>query len=96
MKKISEKRVGFRKALPNLKVPVNRKQGKIYNPKTKKFEEVDEETTTTASIPNPAQTAMGPTGKGMVSYVHDRRRRKKDQAVMVKRFKKYFEDKGVY
>lgn len=94
MKKVSEKRIGFRKELPNLKVPVNRKQGKIYNPKTKKFEEVDEEITTTASIPNPAQTAMGPTGKG-ISYVHDRRR-KKGQSVMLKRFKKYLEDKGVY
>jgi len=57
---------------------------------------VDEEITTTASIPNPAQTAQGPVGKGMVSYVHDRRRRKKDQAVMLKRFRKYLEDKGVY
>ena len=55
-----------------------------------------EEITTTASIPNPAQTAMGPVGKGMVSYVHDRRRRKKDQSVMLKRFRKYLEDKGVY
>lgn len=68
------------------------KPGQKGYPKTLKVDEI----TTTASIPNPAQTAMGPVGKGMVSYVHDRRRRKKDQAVMLKRFRKYLEDKGVY
>ena len=54
-----------------------------------------EEITGVGSIPNPAQTAMGPTGKGMVSYVHDRRKRKKDHYALVKRFRKYLEDKGV-
>ena len=47
------------------------------------------------SIPNPADTAMGPTGKGMVSYVHDRRKRKKDHYALVKRFKDYLVQNGV-
>jgi len=53
-----------------------------------------EEITTTANIPNPATTAMGPTGKGMISYVHDRRKRKKDHSTMLKRFRDYLETKG--
>jgi len=51
--------------------------------------------TTTADIPNPATTAMGPTGKGMVSYVHDRRKKKKDQYALVKRFKEYLVNNGI-
>jgi len=54
-----------------------------------------EEITTTANIPNPATTAMGPTGKGMVSYVHDRRKKKKDQYALVKRFKDYLVNNGM-
>ena len=65
------------------------KPGQKGYPKTLKVDEI----TTTASIPNPAQTAMGPR-KG-ISYVHDRRR-KRGQSVMLKRFRKYLEDKGVY
>lgn len=44
VKKVKEKTVGFKTdpKLPNLKMPVNRKQGKIFNPKTRKFEAVDE------------------------------------------------------
>ena len=42
--------------------------------------------TSTASIPNPATTAMGP------NYVHDRRRRKDKFPVLLKRFRKYIED----
>jgi|TARA_R110000782_G_scaffold25439_3_gene66077 hypothetical protein len=45
--------------------------------------------TTTANIPNPATTAMGPT-----PFLD--KRRKKEKSVMLKRFKKYFEDKGVF
>ena len=72
------------------------KPGQKGYPKTLKIEKMNkEEITTTANIPNPAQTAMGPTGKGMTSYVHDRRKRKKDQAVMLKRFRDYFQEKGV-
>jgi hypothetical protein len=47
-----------------------------------------EEMTTTASIPNPADTAMGPRFKA--KNVTDRRRKK--QMVLLKRFRKYMED----
>jgi hypothetical protein len=41
---VDEKTVGFKSdsKLPNLKVPIKRRQGKILNRKTGKFEEVDE------------------------------------------------------
>ena len=48
----------------------------------------DVPSTSTASIPNPAATAMGP------NYVHDRRRRKDKFPVLLKRFRKYIEDHG--
>ena len=48
----------------------------------------DVPSTSTASIPNPATTAMGP------NYVHDRRRRKDKFPVLLKRFRKYIEDHG--
>lgn len=51
------------------------------------------EDTTTASIPNPANTAMGPRLKTTV--MHDRRRKKKDRPVLLKKFRKYIEDKGI-
>lgn len=50
-----------------------------------------EEMTTTASIPNPATTAMGPKFKSQ--NVTDRRR-KKEKTVLLKRFRKYMEDNG--
>jgi len=53
------------------------------------------ELTGVGSIPNPATTAMGPTGKGMISYVHDRRKRKKDHSTLLKRFRDYFKTQGV-
>ena len=68
-----------------------RKKGEKGAPKTLNIGEI----TTTASIPNPATTAMGPTGKGMVSYMHDRRKRKKDHYALLKRFKDYAEAKGI-
>ena len=46
--------------------------------------------TTTASIPNPAQTAMGPRLKTMT--MHDKRRKKDKFPVLLKRFRKYIED----
>jgi hypothetical protein len=46
------------------------------------------ELTGVGSIPNPATTAMGP------SPFLDKRR-KKDKSVMLTRFKKYIEDKGI-
>ena len=49
-----------------------------------------EEMTTTANIPNPAQTAMGPRLKTV--NVTDRRRKKKDVPVLLKRFRKYIEE----
>ena len=45
----------------------------------------------TASIPNPGTTAMGPRFKP--TTVVDRRRKKKDQPVLLKRFRDYFEGK---
>lgn len=46
--------------------------------------------TTTASIPNPAQTAMGP--KLKITTMHDKRRKKDQFPVLLKRFRKYIED----
>ena len=46
--------------------------------------------TTTASIPNPAQTAMGP--KLKTTTMHDKRRKKDQLPVLLKRFRKYIED----
>ena len=54
---------------------------------------VPEEDTTTASIPNPADTAMGPRVKA--TNVYDRRRRKDKHPVLLKRFRKYLSDQGV-
>lgn len=62
------------------------KPGQKGYPKTL---DVDEEITTTASIPNPAQTAMGPVD------MWDKRRSKKKRPVLLKRFRKYIEDQGI-
>mgnify|MGYP001230443438 FL=1 len=48
--------------------------------------------TTTSSIPNPAQTAMGPRLK--TTTMHDKRRKKDKFPVLLKRFRKYIEDHG--
>ena len=53
-----------------------------------KAQKINEEMTTTASIPNPADTAIGP--KFKPKTVTDRRRKK--QMVLLKRFRKYMED----
>lgn len=55
----------------------------------KKKKCASEEMTTTASIPNPAQTAMGPRLKTV--DVTDKRRRKDKLPVLLKRFRKYIE-----
>jgi len=55
----------------------------------KKVEEEDGGTTT-ASIPNPADTAMGPRLK--TTNVTDRRRKKSALPILLKRFRKYIED----
>ena len=44
----------------------------------------------TGSIPNPAQTSMGPRFK--TTNVTDRRRRKDQVPVLLKRFRKYIEE----
>ena len=46
----------------------------------------DVPTNSTAAIPNPINTAMGP------STIHDRRRKKDKLPVLLKRFRKYIED----
>ena len=48
------------------------------------------EDTTTSSIPNPADTAMGPRLK--MTNVTDRRRRKDRVPTLLKRFRKYVDD----
>jgi len=57
-----------------------------------KCESKKEDMTTTADIPNPADTAQGPRVKS--TYMHDRRRRKDQLPVLLKRFRKYIEDHG--
>lgn len=61
-------------------------------PKEKLGENDAAPATSTASIPNPATTAMGPSYRAMT--VHDRRRKKKDHPVLLKRFRKYMDDNG--
>ena len=51
---------------------------------------VPKEDTTTASIPNPADTAMGP--KLKATNVTDKRRRKDKPPVLLKRFRKFVEE----
>jgi len=51
------------------------------------------EDTTTANIPNPADTAMGP--KIRTTTMHDKRRRKDKHPVLLKRFSQYLTDKGM-
>ena len=56
------------------------------------MKKIDEEApaVNTGAIPNPAQTAMGPRLKTI--NVTDRRRKKKDVPVLLKRFRKYIEE----
>ena len=71
------------KGLPKLK------PGDKNYPKTLDINQTEDvPSTSTASIPNPATTAMGP------KYVHDRRRRKDKFPVLLKSFRKYIEDHG--
>ena len=51
---------------------------------------VPKEDTTTAEIPNPADTAMGPRFK--TTSVTDKRRRKDKPPILLKRFRKYIEE----
>jgi len=52
----------------------------------------DVPSTSTASIPNPAQTAQGP--KFKTKTIHDRRKKKGDP-LLLKRFRDYYHDKGI-
>ena len=61
-----------------------------YTSKVNTTVKTSEEMTTTANIPNPADTAMGPRIK--TSYMHDRRRKKSGLPVLLKRFRKYIDD----
>jgi hypothetical protein len=56
----------------------------------KRARKTSEEMTTTASIPNPADTAIGPRIK--TTSVTDRRRKKDQVPVLLKRFRKYMEN----
>jgi len=62
------------------------KPGDKNYPKT-----LDVNDTTTGSIPNPAQTSMGPRH---TSRIHDRRK-KKGTPMLLKRFRDYYTDKGI-
>ena len=65
---------------------------KYINAMKKKTKQQDE-MVTTADIPNPADTAMGPRLK--TTTMHDRRRKKDKLPVLLKRFRKYYEDNGI-
>lgn len=68
-----------------------RKKGEKGAPTQDQMDAASEDTTT-ASIPNPADTAMGPRYK--TSRVHDRRK-KKGQPLLLKRFRDYYTQKGI-
>ena len=70
------------------------KPGDKNYPKTLNIgDDVDEEMTTTADAGIPQDTKnMGPRVK--TTYMHDRRRRKDQLPVLLKRFRKYMEDNG--
>lgn len=58
----------------------------------KRAQTEDAPATNTASIPNPAQTSMGPRFK--TNLVHDRRK-KKGFPKLLKRFRDYYQEKGI-
>ena len=68
------------------------KPGDKNYPKTLDINSTNTEDTTTASIPNPAQTSMGPRFK--TNLVHDRRK-KKGFPKLLKRFRDYYQEKGI-
>lgn len=53
----------------------------------------DAPTVNTSAIPDPAKTSMGPKYRPLT--VHDRRRKKKGQPVLLKRFRDYYNEKGI-
>ena len=68
-----------------------RKKGEEGAPKPSDLKKAAEDTTT-ASIPNPADTAMGP--KFKTGRVHDLRK-KKGRPLVLKRFRDYYSEKGI-
>ena len=69
-----------------------RKKGEKGAPTPDQIKRAQGEDTTTASIPNPADTSMGP--KFKTSRVYDRRK-KKGAPMLLKRFRDYYTDKGL-
>jgi len=69
-----------------------RKKGEKGAPTPDQIKRAQGEDTTTAAIPNPADTAMGP--KFKTSRVYDRRK-KKGTPKLLKRFRDYYTDKGL-
>ena len=65
-----------------------RKKGEKGAPTSDQLKSAQKEDTTTASIPNPAQTSMGPT----VAFL-DRRSKKKKK--LLKKFREYNREKGI-
>lgn len=60
--------------------------------KTKAMKE-DVPTMNTGAIPDPKVTAMGPRIK--TQHMHDKRRKKNQLPILLKRFRKYIEDNGI-
>ena len=67
-----------------------RKKGEKGAPTADQMRSAKGEDTTTSSIPNPADTAMGPRLK--MTNVTDRRRRKDKVPILLKRFRRYVDD----
>tara|TARA_Y100000004_G_scaffold185985_1_gene236891 strand:+ start:458 stop:910 length:453 start_codon:yes stop_codon:yes gene_type:complete len=65
---------------------------KFINAMKKKTKQKNE-MVTTAAIPNPVDTAMGPRLK--TTTMHDKRRKKDKLPILLKRFRKYIEDNGI-
>lgn len=67
-----------------------RKKGEKGAPTPEAIRSAQREDTTTTSIPNPADTSMGPRVKSI--NVTDRRRKKNQVPVLLKRFRKYIDN----
>tara|TARA_B100001287_G_scaffold276478_1_gene287464 strand:+ start:1224 stop:1784 length:561 start_codon:yes stop_codon:yes gene_type:complete len=70
-----------------------RKKGEKGAPTAAAMKSAQGEDTTTANIPNPADTAIGPRIK--TTTMHDKRRRKDKHPVLLKKFSQYLTDKGM-
>ena len=71
-----------------------RKKGEKGAPTPDAIRRAQEEMTTTADAGIPQDTKnMGP--KFKTKTIHDRRRKKKGQPVLLKRFRDYYQEKGI-